>query len=80
MPTPVWRLSEDGKIKSIKFNDYVSFGRGTKSANDESFKDFCNEAQEEQNCWNGGFYFAIFTSVTLNNHTHKLRLVWISGN
>ena len=43
-------LSEDGKIKSIKFNYYVSFMQGAKSANNELFKDFCNEAEMEQNC------------------------------
>ena len=42
-------LSEDGEIKSIKFNDYVSFMQGAKSANSELFKDFCNDAEVEQN-------------------------------
>ena len=33
-------FSEDGKIKSIKFNDYVSFVQGVKAANNELFKAF----------------------------------------
>jgi len=40
-------ISEDGEIKSIKFNDYVSFIRGAKATNNELFKAFCNEAEME---------------------------------
>ena len=43
-------VSEDDKIKSIGFNDYVSFARGVKAANNELFKAFYNDAQMEQNC------------------------------
>ena len=42
--------SEDDKIKSIKFNDYISFVGGVKAANNELFKVFYNELQIEQNC------------------------------
>jgi len=43
-------VSEDGKIKFIEFNDYISFVRGVKAANNELFKAFYNDAQMEQNC------------------------------
>jgi hypothetical protein len=41
------QVSEDGEIKSIKFNDYISFVLSAESANDESFKDFRNAVQME---------------------------------
>ena len=42
-------LSEDGEIKYIKFDDYVSFMLGAKAENNELFKTFCNNAEMEQN-------------------------------
>ncbi len=42
-------LSEDGEIKYIKFDDYVSFMLGAKVENNELFKTFCNNAEMEQN-------------------------------
>ena len=42
-------ISEDGEIKYIKFDDYVSFMLGAKAENNELFKTFCNNAEMEQN-------------------------------
>ena len=42
-------LSEDGEIKYIKFDDYVSFMLGAKAENNELFKTLCNNAEMEQN-------------------------------
>ena len=36
------------QYNDIKFNDYVSFVRGVKAANNELFKAFYNEVQMEQ--------------------------------
>ena len=38
-------ISEDGEIKYIKFDDYVSFMLGAKAENNELFKTFCNNAE-----------------------------------
>ena len=45
----LFQFSEDGEIKYIKFDDYVSFMLGAKAANNELLKAFCNNAKMEQN-------------------------------
>ena len=58
-------LSEDGEIKYIKFDDYVSFMLGAKAANNELFISSIGGIATTQK-WNriskiGILYFVIFT-------------------
>lgn len=70
-------LSEDGKIKFIWFNEYISFLQGAKSANNALFKgplfkDFATKQKWDRIVEIGGFYFAIFTRLL--NTVQKLHL------
>ena len=68
--------SEDDKIRSIKFNDYVAFVRGVKAANNELFKAFL---QRSTNGIEWLKWVDVILSSSLNITLAVFFLCWLAG-